>query len=400
MPPLSFNRRNPPMTGPHPTPALRDLFFSRSLEPTLNLLRTPGLELTYNARGALLRACNEVARTGKREILLPAFHCPSGITPAIRSGLTPVFYRIRRDLTIDYEDLLSKAGPTTGAVLVIHYFGIAVDLSPIAALRKNGVALIEDWSHSFIQGEPPRLAGSDSEYRVYSFWKLLPSGVGGGLVRGRSSKDEVPPSPAAPLLQQLVNFKQLFEQALDHSDYRLARTAFSLIERFRLALKPSPARLPESRPSLRGEDRYPFDHRLAVSRVPASARRIIESFDLRQVARERRRNFSLYGKLLSNTGPLQVLYPELPAEACPWVFPVLLRGRETTDHLWRDSGVALHTFGILLHSSLFETGDAQTIGDARFLADNVLCLAIHQGISENEIRVSAEVIRSNLAPCT
>lgn len=388
------------MTSPHPTPALRDIFSTRNPEPTFELLNSPGLELTYNARGALLRACSEIAGMGRREILVPAFHCPSGITPAIRSGLTPVFYRVRRDLTIDYEDLLSKAGPSTGAVLVIHYFGIAADLSPLATLRKNGVALIEDWSHSFIQGEPPRLAGSDSEYRVYSFWKLLPSGVGGGLVRGRLSTNDVLPSPAAPLLQQLVNFKQLFEQALDHSDYRLARAAFSRIERLRLALKPSPRHAAESKQSLRGEDRYPFDHRLAVSRMPTSARRIIGSFDLGQVARKRRSNFSLYGKLLSDTGPLQIPYPELPLDACPWVFPVLLKGRDATDHMWRNSGVALHTFGIFLHSSLFETGDDQTISDAKFLADNVLCLAIHQGISENEIRASAEMIRSSLAPLT
>jgi dTDP-4-amino-4,6-dideoxygalactose transaminase len=387
------------MLSPHPTATVRDLSLPRSRKPTLDLLNAPGLELTYNARGALLRACTEIAKDGKREILLPAFHCPSGITPAIRAGLTPVFYRIRRDLTVDYDDLLSKVGPNTGAVLVIHFFGIPTDLEPLTQVRKTGIALIEDWSHSFLQSTPPKLAGTDSDYRIYSFWKLIPSGVGGGLLRG-NSRITTNPSAAnqpAPLKQQIINFKRLLEEALNHSNYWLARTAFSQAEQLRLAFKRSPAAIPQMEQRLRGEDRYPFDPRLADSTMPTLSRKILESSDLSLVAQRRRTNFALYCKLLSDLERLQVLYPTLPEEACPWVFPVLLQGRNDIDHRWRDAGVALHTFGIYLHSTLFETADDLTISDARFLANNVLCLAIHQDIPASKIEISASIIRSHLA---
>lgn len=383
----------------HPVAPIRDLLLPRRLEPAVDLLNSPGLELTYNARGALLNACTEIARNGKPEILLPAFHCPSGITPAIRAGLKPVFYRIQRDLKVDYEDLLSKVGPNTGAVLVIHFFGIATDLRPLAQLRGNGITIVEDWSHSFIHGKPLKLAGTDtSDYRVYSFWKLVPSGVGGGLMRGGLFRDLVPSTRRrTPLGQQLVNFKKLFEEALEHSDYRIAHEVFSKIEQVRLAFKSAPRDTTQVEQALRGEDRYPLDNRLANSAMPALARRIIESSDLNEVARRRRTNFRLYVKLLSDFGPLQMLHPELPEKACPWVFPVLLQGRDAIDHRWRDAGVALHTFGIYLHSALFDTADDQTIGDAKFLANNILCLAIHQDISEEEIGIAAGIIRSSLS---
>ena len=381
----------------HPVTPLRDLFFRRIIEASRDLLNTPGLELTYKGRGALLRACLEIAVRGKREILVPAYHCPSGIIPALQAGLTPVFYRIRRDLKIDYQDLLKKAGPDTAAVLVIHFFGFGADLAPLAQLRASGIPLIEDWSHSFIQGEPPRLAGSGSNYRIYSFWKLVPSGIGGGLIRPHLPNHETPPISPAPRWRQIVDFERLLEESLDHSDYRSARAAFSAIERTRLALKRSRPVAAEPGPSCRGEDHYPYDPRLAMSRMPAWTKKIIESSDLGQIAHKRRDNFRLYGGPLANCSPLTILYPELPAEVCPWVFPVLIEDRSRFDRRWRDSGVALHTFGNHLHSALFETADAPTISDANFLADRVLCLSIHQYMTGNEIESAARIIHSGLS---
>jgi len=386
----------------HPTPRVHDLFWPRRSPAAEKLLKTPGLELTYQARGGLLRACKEIAAgTTKRSILVPAYHCPSGITPALMAGLNPVYYRIRRDLSIDYEDLLKKADGDTCAVLVIHFFGIEADLKPLAALRSSGVKLIEDWSHSFLQGEVPELAGSaDSDYRLYSFWKLLPSGVGGGLVRSPARREaHVEALVAAPLRQRVVNFKHLLEEALQHGPRGLARSAFAAIEALRLALKPRRSEAPPVKAPtepLAGEARYPVDLRLADSAMPPLARKIIEAYDHASVTRCRRSNFRRYAELLQSKGPLKLLYSSLPGKTCPWVFPVLLEGRDSIDHRWRAQGVALHTFGIYLHSSLFERTDQATVDDALYLASHLLCLAIHQDVPEGGIDRSVNIIQSSL----
>src|SRR5450755_3264248 len=167
------------MSSQYPTVDFRTLLTPRSL--SIEILSTPGLELIHSGRGAILQACLEIAQGGKTEILMPAYHCPSAVTPALAAGLTPIFYHIGRDLSLDYEDLIAKVSPATAAVLVIHFFGRSVDLRPLHRLRDAGIALIEDWSHSFLLTTPLRLSGEPENFRIYSFWKLVPTQIGGGL---------------------------------------------------------------------------------------------------------------------------------------------------------------------------------------------------------------------------
>jgi len=385
---------------PHPAATFREILLPRARTANQSLLNDPRLELTYNGRGALLRACAEIAGRGKLDILLPAYHCPSGITPAIHAGLRPVFYRVRRDLSIDLDDLYAKVTANTGAVLVIHYFGVATNLRPLHALRARGVQVIEDWSHSFLQGTPPRLSGGDGEYRIYSFWKLVPSMVGGGLWRRDADQQTSQQQMPAPhLRERAVRLKRMLEEALNHSHHTRTKALFARFEAMRVARRhlvndaPPDADLA----SAPGESHYPFDLTLANSRMPGLSRRILESTDFENLTQTRRNNFNQYGRLLSNSTRLQVLYPVLPLEVCPWVFPVLLQNRNETDHRWRAAGVALYTFGIYLHSALFENTDAPTIADAKYLSEHLLCLAIHQDIGSDQIERSADTINNYLA---
>jgi len=386
-------------TNPHPVATFGDILLPRTQAASQSLLNDQRLELTYNGRGALLRACNEIASRGKCSILLPAYHCPSGITPAIQAGLRPVFYRVRRDLTIDLDDLHAKANADTGAVLVIHYFGVPTDLRPLRALRERGVQVIEDWSHSFLQGSPPRLSGGDGEYRIYSFWKLVPSLVGGALWRREAELQPARQSmPAPPLRERVVRLKRLLEEALNHSDFTQTKALFARFEAMRVS-----RRQPDGDVLLHtnleppsGESHYPFDLTLANSRMPGLTRRIVESTDFVNLTQTRRDNFNLYGRLLSNSTQLKILYSKLPSEVCPWVFPVLLKNRNEIDHRWRAAGVALYTFGIYLHSALFKNTDAVTIADAEYLSKHLLCLAIHQDIDTEQIARSAATINDYL----
>lgn len=386
--------------SPHPGASFGDILTPRPRAASLALLDDRHLELTYNGRGALWRACVEIASRGKHSILLPAYHCPSGITPAIHAGLEPVFYRVRRDLSIDFDDLCAKANANTAAVLVIHYFGLATDLQPLRGLRERGVEVIEDWSHSFLQGSPLRLSGSMGDYRIYSFWKLVPSVVGGGLWRKRNDMSPAGmPMPASPLRERVVRLKRMLEEALNHSDYKLAKALFARMEAIRVGSRRAAditAQQVVQDPAV-GESYYPFDLTLAKSRMPGLARRILESSDFDSLAQKRRSNFNHYGNLLAHSDRLKVLQPSLPAETCPWVFPVLLQNRDEIDHVWRARGVALYTFGIYLHSALFKSADAVTIADATYLSQHLLCLAIHQDLSPGQIESSVTTINHYLA---
>jgi perosamine synthetase len=368
----------------------------RRREASCQLLNTPGLALTYNGRGALLQICKELSGLGKQKILMPAYHCPSGITPAIQSGLLPVFYRIKRDLNIDYEDVFRQVDANTAAILVIHYFGIPSDLRPLEKLRERGIRIIEDWSHSFLKGTPPTLSGGGSDYRIYSFWKLVPSWVGGGL--WRAPDRGVPPSLSVlPLRDRVVLFKRMLENSVESGNHHLAKKFFAWMDVVRGKGHRVRVQQPmeeETVPRL-GESYYPLDLSLAKSQMPGLSQRVLEACDLGEVVKKRRANFNLYGSLLMNSDQLTVIYPSVPGDACPWVFPVLLKQRDAVDYLWRASGVALHTFGIYLHSALMKNTDIATLEDAEYLSQHLLCLAIHQDLTREHIEKSSRIINSS-----
>lgn len=388
------------MLKPHPIAPLKSLFFSRPQAAATSLLQTPGLELTFNARGALLAAFSEISAADGRKVLVPAFHCPSAISPVLLAGLEPVFYRIKRDLTIDYEDLLEKVDPEVSAILVIHFFGLIPDLAPLAMVKKNGVKIVEDCSHSFLEVNPIQLTGSlESDYRIYSFWKILPSGIGGGLLRSASSTEVfLPPNRVkAPMKKRLRNYKNLMEESIENSGHRSLRTLMRLLESVRNSLRNSVSLPSDNHPqTMRGEDYYPIESDLMHSTMPAHCRRIIEASDLHSIAVQRRLNYARFSTQVRLLGTMQPLLPLLSEHTCPWVYPVLLKDRDSIDRKLKAAGVQLHTFGIYLHSALFEKGDTRTIADARFLASHVLCLSVHQDLTVRDVDQSVKVIQHEI----
>jgi len=116
--------------------------------------------------------------------------------------------------------------------------------------------------------------------------------------------------------------------------------------------------------------------------------------DLPDIAARRRANAAVYHRAMPRLRPLKALTASPRPDACPWVFPVLLDQRDRRDRGLRAAGVALHTFGIFLHSSLFAGGDAHTVAAARFLAERVLCLSVHQGLATTDIEAACDVIQS------
>ena len=383
----------------HPTAPLKALLLPRVNELARRIIGTPGLELTFNARGALLTAFSEIASSGAgSKVLLPAFHCPSAVSPALHAGLQPVFYRIGRDLSIDYEDLMSKADTGIAAVLVIHFFGIAADLAPLAALRGAGVKIVEDCSHSFLAVDPIRLTGhTDSDYRIYSFWKTAPSGVGGGLLRSAATlmKGTSTQRGKAPLAARARNYKRLIEESVEHSNHRILRSVMRSVEAARMSLKPTTqgAVAPVRPDPMRGEDYYPIEPHVSSGAMPGHSRRIIESLNLEVIANQRRANFARYSAQAGSLNPMQPLVTSLPRSTCPWVYPVLLHNRSNIDFNLKAAGVQLHTFGIYLHSALFRQTDALTVSNAQFLANELLCLSVHQDMTTSDIDQAVEVIQ-------
>lgn len=386
----------------HPVASLAELFKGRPSADGLALLHWPGMELTYNARGALLQVCEEIAsRSGGGEVLLPAFHCPSGISPVLAAGLKPVFYRIRTDLSVDFDDLHSKVTSRTVAVLIIHFFGRQTDVQPLEGLQHRGIALIEDCSHTPLRLSPLGPAGQTESFRVFSFWKHWPSFVGGGLIRPpgwearRASR-----RPRPPFSDSLRRGKRMIEDAMVLKGTPMQRRAFQALEALRLRLKgvPSgPTNNSEGHAAILDvETLYPLNPALSQCRMPWLSRRVIATSNLREMVERRRRNFQVYAGQLAASALWTPLFPSLGVQDCPWVFPGLLERRDQIDIGWRRAGVPLHTFGIVLHPSLWEVADSRSASEARWLSERLLCLAVHQDLDEQQVARACTTIRAGL----
>jgi perosamine synthetase len=320
-------------------------------------------------------------------VLVPAFHCPTVVDPVLHAGFRVCFYRVGRDLRTDSGDFLSKL-PGASVALFIRYFGFADDYSALyEECRRSGKRIIEDCCHSFLEDSPLRLADSGADATIYSFWKLVPSEIGGGVLLPSESKEaslEWPAQRALPLNAVYKLARRLSGNLLD--DIRIKTAGARNQPATTMPIPPVPA------VSRSAEQAYPYDRDAATWPLPALARLVLSAVDLRGLSGTRRQNYQTLLDGLANDGNLSPVRSVLNPRDCPWGFPVLLQNRRAIDFLLRARGVPLYTFGEVLHPLLYaqHLGESGMLEVANELRDNLLVLSIHQQISSRNMARIAE----------
>ena len=84
------------------------------------------------------------------EVLIQANAFVAAVEALVDVGVRPVPVDVRlEDLGPDLDDLASRIGPKTRAIMVVHLYGFPVDLDPIVTLaRERNLVLLEDCSHA------------------------------------------------------------------------------------------------------------------------------------------------------------------------------------------------------------------------------------------------------------
>lgn len=80
------------------------------------------------------------------EVILPSYNFPSAANAVLLHGGIPVLCDIDRDTqNISVSDMMNRIGPSTRAVVAVHYAGVSCPMDELLkAARKAGIALIED----------------------------------------------------------------------------------------------------------------------------------------------------------------------------------------------------------------------------------------------------------------
>lgn len=126
------------------------------------------------------------ARSGRREVILPAYTAPVVVLPVQKAGLRPVVADVSLDtFNIDAESVRSRMTPNTLAVMPAHMFGIPCDMTSVRdAAEGTEAAVIEDAASALGAAIDGRMAGTLGDAGFYSFHrgKQISSVTGGAWV--------------------------------------------------------------------------------------------------------------------------------------------------------------------------------------------------------------------------
>lgn len=120
------------------------------------------------------------------EVIMPAFTIISPAQSVVKAGATPVLVECDHDTwNIDVKLIEEKITPKTKAIIVVHIYGLPVDLDPVIALaKKYKIKIIEDAAEMHGQTYKGKQCGSFGDISIFSFYpnKHITTGEGGMLL--------------------------------------------------------------------------------------------------------------------------------------------------------------------------------------------------------------------------
>lgn len=136
---------------------------------------------------AALEAAVAALNIGKDdEVILPTFTIISCAAAIVRTGATPVVVDCDPvTWNMDVQQIEDKITLRTKAIMVVHIYGIPVDMDKIMAIaKKHNLAVIEDAAEMHGQTYKNQPCGSFGEISTFSFYpnKHVTTGEGGIIV--------------------------------------------------------------------------------------------------------------------------------------------------------------------------------------------------------------------------
>lgn len=315
-------------------------------------------------------------------VFMPSYHCGVEVQAAIDAGLRVEFYGLDNSLAVD-EARLAGMIKAPGALLVVHYFGfVQPRLQQIAALcRERSILLVEDCAHAMLS----ETAGSDGAAVVYSFPKALPV-LEGGAVRLRqdilrnagwdAAKHTGSPKRRSPAAAR-VYAKQLLRDLMPSR----------VLQRRRQASLDAIESHAESKVKLAACE---FDY---ASRLSSITRRLVGATDVQAIRAKRRQNWVTLHALLSESSTYRPVFPALPDRVCPLFLPLVVAEREKLAAKLGREGIGTWVFGRAPHPSLCEP----LLGHTAQLRNHILCLPIHQQLTEEDMQRMTRVLTPELS---
>jgi perosamine synthetase len=120
------------------------------------------------------------------EVIVPTFTIISCLAQIVRAGAVPVLVDADpRTWNMEVDSIAARVGPRTRAILVVHIYGLPVDMDPLMSLAQRcGLTVIEDAAEVIGQTYRGRPCGSFGALSTLSFYpnKHVTTGEGGMIL--------------------------------------------------------------------------------------------------------------------------------------------------------------------------------------------------------------------------
>lgn len=120
------------------------------------------------------------------EVIMPAFTIISPAQSVVKAGAVPVLVDCEQDTwNINVNLIEERITPKTKAIIVVHIYGLPVDMDAIMAIaKKHNLKIIEDAAEMHGQTYKGKMCGSFGDLSIFSFYpnKHITTGEGGMLL--------------------------------------------------------------------------------------------------------------------------------------------------------------------------------------------------------------------------
>lgn len=117
------------------------------------------------------------------EVIMPSFTIISCAQALVNKGIKPILVDSHLDtFNMIIDDIESKITSKTKAIMIVHIFGLTVDIDPIIKIAKNhNLKIIEDAAQMHGQEYKGKKCGSFGDISIFSFYpnKQITTGEGG-----------------------------------------------------------------------------------------------------------------------------------------------------------------------------------------------------------------------------
>lgn len=363
------------------------MLWTRRAESTAPVLpfSDPRARYFYLARNGI-HALAQLWKLAGREVLFPAYFHGVELEALLHAGAQVRFYPVRQRMRVEVPDVVSRIGPQTRAIYLIHYLGFPGPAAELAeAARARGLLFIEDCALSLLSCSGDGPLGSWGDAAIFCLYKTLPVPNGGAVVLRTGDPSALPQGQPPSWASTFAELAGCLDRHLRVQGHRWQREALKAI---RITGRTATRALGGARVQVGTNHFTPSDAHLAMSNV---SHRIIAGHDFAAIVRKRRENYLQLRDLLQDVAP--PIFTDLPDGVCPHSYPVQVPDKPAAVEQFLVRGVEAVNLWFPNHPR----GPQEPYPEVDELRRTVLELPCHQDLTPPAIERVARVAREVLA---